>query len=453
MDVPDREITPVPRVDRRTFLKVGGAVGLAAAAGGLEGILAAQKAPIFAQPTKLHLLHWVDFIPEGDAELKRQIAEYNKQMKAEVTLETINANDLQARLTAAIQAETGPDIIMMLHNWPHLYQSALADVSALCEWKAKDQGGYYSQSEAAARAGKRWLALPYGIVGLLIAYRKSWFDEVGATKLPKTFDEYRKVGALLKKKGHPIGQTLGHTFGDAPAWTYPLLWAFGGAETDRTGKRVVLNSKETLESVKWMVAFWKEACDEGGLAWDDTNNNRAFHAGEISATLNGASIYIVARRKADAIKDEKGQPMWKDTLHFPIPDGPKGPTPAYHVAFSHAVMKYSKNQKAVKEFLKWLHSKEQFGKWFEIEAGYSVGATTFWEKHPMWEKTDEALKPFKTAARASRMFGYAGPSSAKATEVYSKYIITDMYAKAVQGMAPAEAVKWAESELKKIYEA
>jgi hypothetical protein len=30
--------------------------------------------------------------------------------------------------------------------------------------------------------------------------------------------------------------------------------------------------------------------------------------------------------------------------------------------------------------------------------------------------------------------------------------ITDMYAKAAQGTSPTEAVKWAESELKKIYE-
>jgi multiple sugar transport system substrate-binding protein len=71
----------------------------------------------------------------------------------------------------------------------------------------------------------------------------------------------------------------------------------------------------------------------------------------------------------------------------------------------------------------------------------------------MWERVDDAMKPFRTAARASRMFGYAGPSSAKATEAYSKYIITDMYAKAVQGMPPAQAVAWAEAELRKIYEA
>jgi len=38
-------------------------------------------------------------------------------------------------------------------------------------------------------------------------------------------------------------------------------------------------------------------------------------------------------------------------------------------------------------------------------------------------------------------------------EVYSKYVITDMFAKAVQGMKPEEAVEWAEGELKKVYEA
>jgi multiple sugar transport system substrate-binding protein len=49
------------------------------------------------------------------------------------------------------------------------------------------------------------------------------------------------------------------------------------------------------------------------------------------------------------------------------------------------------------------------------------------------------------------VFGYAGPPSAKATEVYSKYIIVDMFAKAVQGMKAEDAVKWAAGELQKIY--
>ncbi len=163
-------------IGRRIFLKVGGAVGGVVAATGLEGIFAAGRAPAFAQPTKLHLLQWVDFIPEGDVELRRQAAEYSRQAKVDVTVETINANDLQARITAAIQSGTGPDIIQLLHNWPHLYQNALVDLSDLCEWKGRDQGGFYPQMEAAARAGTRWLALPYGMVCGLITYRKSVAD-------------------------------------------------------------------------------------------------------------------------------------------------------------------------------------------------------------------------------------------------------------------------------------
>ena len=437
---------------RRTFLKTSGAVAVTATVGGVEGIIAARRAPAWAQSTRLHLLQWVDFIPEGDAELRRQAAEYGRQTRTEVTVETINANDLQARITAAIQSGSGPDIVLMLHNWPHLYANALVDVADLAEWKAKDQGGYYPHSEAAARLGSRWLGLPYGTGGILIAYRKSMFADVGATEPPRTLDEYRKIGTALKKKGKPIGQTLGHTFGDAPAWTYPLTWTFGGMETDASGKRVVLNSKATIDAVKWMVGFWKDACDEGALAWDDTNNNRAFHAGEISGTLNGASIFIFAKRNPDKIKDDAGQPMWRDISHFSIPDGPLGRTAPYKVAFSHAVMKYSRNQQAAKEFLKWLHGRDQFGKWFEIEGGYSVGATTAWESHPMWDKVDDALKPFRTAPRGARMIGYAGPPTARASEVLTKYIITDMYAKAAQGMAAEDAVKWAEAELRKIYE-
>src|SRR5437660_11331529 len=127
-------------IDRRTFLR--GAAAGAAATAGLEGILEARKAPALAQRTKIHLVQWVDFIPEGDTEVRRQVAEYTKQMKVEVVFETINANDLQARITAAIQSGAGPDISMMLHNWPHLYAGGLAELGDLSECKAGEQCGY-----------------------------------------------------------------------------------------------------------------------------------------------------------------------------------------------------------------------------------------------------------------------------------------------------------------------
>src|SRR5262249_60297303 len=134
----------------------------------------------------------------------------------------------------------------------------------LGEWKERDQGKFYAQSEAAARDANRWLGLPHCIPPALVNYRKSWFAEVGAMEPPKTLEEYSKIGVLLKKKGKPVGQTLGHTVNDAPTWSYPLTWPFGGAETDGTGRKVTRNSKHPRAAVKWMTAFWKDACDEGG---------------------------------------------------------------------------------------------------------------------------------------------------------------------------------------------
>ena len=436
-------------VDRRTFIKTTGvAVGVA---GGIEGILAARRAPAFAQGTKIHWVRWVDFIPESDVELKRQMPEASKALGAECVLETINANDLQARITAAIQSGAGADIFNFQYNWAHLYQNAVSDVSDVANELGKAEGGFYEVYPPSCQVNGKWLALPHSIVGNAVAYRKSWLKEAGANEYPKTWEDARKVFTALKKKGKPYGQTLGHTFGDAPTFTYTMLWAFGGAETDKTGKKVVLSNAGAVESVKFMQAFWKECCDEGGLAWDDTNNNRAFHAGEISATLNGASIYIVAKRQKEKIKDDKGEPMYTDIGHAPLPAGPSGSYLLF-LNQSDALMKYSKNQKLAKDFMRWVHKKENYGKWFTTQEGYSVGGTKIWENDPMWAKLDEPLKMFRTAARNTRLFGYAGPSTGKATEAFTKYVITDMYAKGVQGMKAEDAVKWAEGELKKIYE-
>ena len=430
-------------MERRTFIKLTG----------VAGILAAHRAPAFAQGSKVHVVRWVDFIPEADVELKRQAPEASKALGAEVQFEFINANDLQPRITAGIQSGSGADIFQMLYNWPQLYANGLVDVSDVAEAVSRAQGGFYEAFDAAAKVGGRWLAVPHSTGGNAVAWRRSWHAEIGLTEFPKTMDAWREAGRKLKAKGKPVGQALGHSFGDPPVFAYAFLWDFGGAEVDASGKKVAINSKGTLESVKFLQAFWKDACDEGGLAWDDTNNNRAFHAGEIGATLNGASIYIVAKRQKDKIKDEKGEPLYQDIEHAALmPKGPAGQF-ALYLPFQHSVMKYSKNQKLAKDFLKWLHQDANYGKWFEVNEGYSVGAAKKWEDHPMWAKVDKPLQVFRQAARLTRAFGHPGPASAKATESYTKYVIVDMYAKAVQGMKAEDAVKWAEGELKKIYEA
>jgi multiple sugar transport system substrate-binding protein len=366
-----------------------------------------------------------------------------------INLETINGNDVQPRITAGIQTGAGPDMINAFNNWAQLYAASVADVSDVAEEIGKAQDGYYELSIVQARSDKRWLAVPWCVLGILICYRKSWFDEVGFTKFPQTWEQYREAGKKLKAMGRPIGQTLGHTYGDAPAFSYPYLWSWGGKEVEKDGKTVALNSRETIESVRFLQGFWKDAHDEGGLAWDDSNNNRAFLSGTICATSNAASIYIESLRKADQYKTEKGTPLKDDIQHAAYPRGRAG-SATFHIAQSHMVMAYSKQQKAAKDFLRWAGSRAVYEKWFLTQKGFSVGATREWAKHPMWNE-DPVMLPFRGAIDSARAPGWPGPASRKAAEAISKYIITDMYAKAVQGMTAEDAVAWAHAELVKIY--
>ena len=438
------------RVTRRRFLKASGAAAVGAKMG-IAGILASHQAPVFAQANTVHILRWNDFVPAADKVLREVYApEVQKALGIKLNVETVNANDIPARATASIQSGNGPDIFMLLNNYPHLYASAAVDVSAVADEVSKAQGGIYDAATQLNRIGGKWVSMPWSMVPALIAYRKSWFDEVGAKTFPKTWQEYREVGKRLKAAKRPIGQTLGNTFGDAPTFTYPFLWSYGGQEVDAKGK-VVLNSKETIESVRFMVDFWKDAHDEGGLAWDDSNNNRAFLSGDISASLNGASIYVAALNGKDKFKTEKGAPLHTDILHAALPAGPKG-AHAYHTAFNHMVMKYSKNAKGAIEFLRWAHKKENYEKWFTVQKGFAVGPTRAWEKHAMWQQ-DPVMAPFRTAPLAQkRLMGYAGQPDKRAAEGWNKFLVTVMYAQACSGkVKPEEAVKWAAGELGKIY--
>jgi hypothetical protein len=50
-----------------------------------------------------------------------------------------------------------------------------------------------------------------------------------------------------------------------------------------------------------------------------------------------------------------------------------------------------------------------------------------------------------------RLGGYARPPDRHSAELSSKYIIVDMYAKAIQGMPAEEAARWAHNEAVKVY--
>jgi multiple sugar transport system substrate-binding protein len=155
------------RINRRKLLKLFGSSTMAAGSG-LAGILASGRAPAYAQGTALHWLTFVDFVPVSDQLLKGTLKdECRKALGISLTVETINGDGVQARITSAIQAKTGPDIMMAVNNWPQLYADSVSDVSDVVEEVGKAQGGYFDTPRAVANDGKRWIAMPFTIVGVL----------------------------------------------------------------------------------------------------------------------------------------------------------------------------------------------------------------------------------------------------------------------------------------------
>ena len=88
------------RIARRRVLKLSASGAVVAQTGGLAAILASGRAPALAQEATVHWLRWADFVPASDVLLKGPITqECKKATGITLKVETVNANDLQSRIT------------------------------------------------------------------------------------------------------------------------------------------------------------------------------------------------------------------------------------------------------------------------------------------------------------------------------------------------------------------
>ena len=244
-----------------------------------------------------------------------------KNTGAVVNIEFIDQNTIAPKIAAAIQSGSGPDIVQFAHNWPHQYQESLTDVSDVAQEIQGWTGPFYPGFDTYSKVGGKYLAVPTEFIGTVVHWRKSWFKEVGVEKFPATWEEYFEVGKKLKAKGHPLGESLGHSIGDPVFFTNPLMWAYGGSEIDASGK-VAVNSPATIEAVKLLKTYWTDAFDETGLAWDDSSNNRAFLAETVAATQNGASIWWAARNGQVSVLRRHRARLRAGRPEGPLLDGP-----------------------------------------------------------------------------------------------------------------------------------
>ncbi len=441
------------RLSRRELLKwMGGAAGMLALAA-----CAAPPAPSAAPeggggeqpaeaPKRVHLLQWSSFVSAMDELLIQQADAWAAEKGVEVQIERIAANDLPARLAAAVQAQSGPDIIQMWDNWTWLFEDNLVDVTAEAQELADKYGGFYEDMAAYANVNGTWRAIPYCFVPNAFPYRTDFFEAaLGNTEWPDTADAFIETAAALKDAGQPtFGIALGHSFGDPPTFWYPWLWIHGGHEVNEDASEVTLDSPETLAAVENAVKLFNTGFVSGTLSWDDSSNNRAYLAGQVASTINGASIYFVAKRDFPDIAEV--------TSHGLHPAGPAGRY-SYQFNYSNGIMKYSPNPDLAKEFLMYIMDEAQYGPWLASGEGYDVGVLHAYDNAAFWEE-DPKILAYRDAVTqgTGRWPGWPGPPNAAAARVRNDYIIVDLFAKACSGeFTPEEAVKWAAGQVARRY--
>jgi len=243
-------------VTRRRFL-TGASVGLAAA-GAVPGLSSPFVSRALAADKELSIIQWSHFVPAFDKWFDQFAQDWGKKNSVSVTVDHIPVQNIAARAAAEASAKSGHDLFMWNGaGGAHLYRKFLVDMTGLVDELQKKYGkvSTIGQQIAYNQDDKTWSAMPDYYINNPGIYRKDLWDEIGV--LPDTWENVRTGGAKLKAKGHPVGLSLGHSNDPSLCWR-GLLWSWGAGVQDKEGKKVVLNSKETIDAVKFVTALYKE---------------------------------------------------------------------------------------------------------------------------------------------------------------------------------------------------
>jgi len=431
---------------RRDFLKTTSAI--AGAAGLAPAVAAPFVSTALAQTKTLRIIQWSHFVPQYDTWFDGFAKDWGKKNGTTVTVDHIPHLEIPARSAAEVSAGAGHDLFHFAGTGgPHLYEKHLVDLTDLIGELEKKHGNVTQIGRQIAynQISKTWTAFPDFYIDFPGLYRKDLWDEIGMK--PDTWEDIRVGGAKLKAKGHPVGISLGHSVD--PNLSYrSMLWSYGASECDETGKRVTLDSKQTLEVVKFVRALYKEAMEPEVLSWDDASNNRYLASGRASWIHNPISAYRSIQKSNPELADKIN--VWT------TPTGPVRRL-ACGSPNSYAIWRFARNKEAAVEFLR--HYADHGREAMEASTGYNhpLFANMVPRPMPILSNDPSSHPPIKlsilqTADDWMATFGYPGPAGPASDEVVGNFIICDMMAKAATDKAtPEEAVAWATKEVDLIY--
>jgi multiple sugar transport system substrate-binding protein len=430
-------------ISRRKLLQITGAATVGTALG--------MGRQVFAQGAKkkLKILQWNHFVPGYDKWFNGEyIKAWGEKNDTEVTVDNVGIPALNPTAASEVSAKKGHDLFGFL--WPRpVYENDVIDHKEIyeeCEKKYGKPIDLAIKSTFNPRT-KKYHGFADSFAPDPLNYRSDLWGEIGMK--PDSWEDLRVGGAKIKQKtGIPVGIGLSSEIDTAMAMR-ALLYSFGGSEQDEKGK-LILNSKNTVEAVKFVTALYKECMTPEVLAWDASSNNRAMLAGKISVALNAISITRTA--------ENDKMPVGEKILLTKAAKGPTRRMGLEHVMSVYVIWKFAENIDGAKKFL--VDYIGNFNQAFAKSEFYNF--PTFRKQVPdltqQLAKDSKGQPPDKYAVLSDSFdwatnVGFPGYSSAAIDDGYSTWVLNTMFAQAATGaLSPEAAVKEAEEKYKKIWE-
>jgi multiple sugar transport system substrate-binding protein len=296
---------------------------------------------------------------------------------------------------------------------------------------------------------KKYFGFSPSFIPCPISYRKDLWDGVGV--FPDTWEDVRIGGRKIKQKhGNLVWINLSHRELSRMNLR-SVMYSFGASVQDEAGN-VVLNSKETLEAVRFVKALYEEAMTKEVISWYDIHCDIADQfiiSGKASLLMSSISV----TRTTELVNPEMSQKIQ-------LAKTPKGPVRRmgqYYIPV-YRIWKFAENIEGAKQFL--IDYVGNFRKAFI--ASKFRDFPCFPGKVPDLKKliaNDSRSHPptkyniLNDVLDWTTNMGYPGYANAAIEEVAAINIIPTMFSEAATGEAkPEDAIKDADAACKKIFD-
>jgi multiple sugar transport system substrate-binding protein len=439
-------------LSRRELLKKAGA---GAAVLGVAGVAAPFS---FAGPLRfahrelkgdLSIIQWVHFVSAYDDWFDNTwVKQWGEKNDVQVSVEHINNTLLDTRAASEVAAQSGHDLFMNLHPMAS-YEDQVIDHAPIIHDIEKKVGPYGALAQASTYnpKTKKYFAVSDNYVPDPVIWRHDLWNSVGES--PATWDHVAAAAPKLKAMGHPIGIGQSQEL-DSNMALIAFLMCFGGFIQNQEN-HPTLNSKSTVDAVKFMANLYKNGETSEIFGWNPASNNNYLYAGTASMILNAIS--------ATRTPEDEDLPFSKDLWIWPIPAGPHGRIGLEHVMGTYVIWKFAKNKTNAMQFLidlcvnykqatlaSKLYNFPSFPGAFPFDQIRKAAAA---DTHPPKGKYTILTT---IAEKYTHNIGYPGTTNAAIDEIFSKYMIPAMFAQVSQGKLSAEdSVRDTMSVIKDIY--